>query len=262
MAIYKSKHTSNYTVIPNEVFKNGLSIESLGLLTYFLSLPADWKIYKTQLHAQLNIGRDKLDKLFKELADKGYIETITKRNNGRIGYDHAVYDDPAKNQSFRKEKQYSPYTEKPSTVKPYTEKPLTVKPLTVKPHLQSKHTQSKQLLSKDILSKHKESKHSIYQLAVDCWLKLHVNYIFNGMSGKHLKQLLDKIKTLLEKTNNDTSDESMISMFELIINNLPDWFKDKDLPVINSKFNEIIEQIKNSKNGKNKPSSKFNGFGI
>lgn len=124
-----------------------------------------------------------------------------------------------------------------------------------------KHARDKVAIDKQVnnqtIKPINNNKHNIYQLAVDYWLKLHVNYIFNGMSGKHLKQLLDKIKTLLEKTNNDTSDQSILSMFELIINNLPDWFKDKDLPVINSKFNEIIEQIKNSKNEKSKPSSKF-----
>lgn len=123
MAIYKSKHVSNYTVIPNEIFNSGLSIEAIGLLTYFLSLPHDWVIYKTTLHNSLNIGRDKLDKIFKELTDNKYIKSTKSNNNGKITYEHIVYDKP-----------YTeiPFTEKPSTVKPYTEKPSTVNP-----HLQS-----------------------------------------------------------------------------------------------------------------------------
>lgn len=121
MAIYKSKHASNYTVIPNDVFLHCLSVEALGLLTYFLHLPHDWVIYKTQLHTKLNLGREKLDRIFKELQDAGYIISIEKRTAGKIEYEHIVYDIPF-NGNIDKEK---PYTEKPLTVKPYTEKPLT-----------------------------------------------------------------------------------------------------------------------------------------
>lgn len=250
MAIFKSKHSSNYTIIPNEVFKDNLSIEAIGLLSYFLSLPHDWVIYKTTLHNTLNIGRDKLDKIFKELTDKKYIISSKYVKNGKISYNHEVFDKPqtSKNQKVKHKKSTphtdSPFTEIPLTEIPSTEKPLTEKPFTENPQLLSKHTQSKHIQSKHIINK----EYNAYQLAVDCWLKLHVNYLFNGVSGKHLKQLLDKIRQLLAKTNNDTSDQNVFNMFELIITNLPTWFQDKDLPIINSKFNEIIEQIKNNKN--------------
>ena len=62
--IIKSKHAGNYTILPNEVFEQQLSMEAIGLLSYFLSLPSDWVIYKSQLHSQLNIGREKLDRMF------------------------------------------------------------------------------------------------------------------------------------------------------------------------------------------------------
>lgn len=119
MAIYKSKHTQNFTVLNNEIFKAKLSIEAIGLLAYFLSLPHDWIIYKTQLHSQLNLGKDKLDRIFKELQKSGYVITIEKRNRGKIEYEHIVYDKP-----FNSE----PNTEKPLTEKPYTEKPYTANP--------------------------------------------------------------------------------------------------------------------------------------
>ena len=113
MAIYKSKHASNYTVLPNEVFKSKLSIEAIGLLAYFLSLPPDWVIYKTTLHNQLNIGRDKLNKVFDELRNAGYVISVEKRDAGKISYEHIVYD--------------TPYNGEPLTDKPSTEKPSTVK---------------------------------------------------------------------------------------------------------------------------------------
>jgi hypothetical protein len=117
MSIVKSKHASNYTVLPNEIFTSGLSIEAIGLLSYFLSLPHDWVIYKTQLHTQLNMGRDKVDRIFKELHDKGYLMSVKEFNNkGQFTYNHIIYDKP-----FNGE----PIADKPVTETPHTEKPLT-----------------------------------------------------------------------------------------------------------------------------------------
>ena len=131
MAIYKSKHASNYTVLPNEVFKSSLSIEAIGLLAYFLSLPPDWVIYKTTLHTQLNIGRDKLNTIFNELREAGYVISVEKRDGGRISYEHIVYD-------------------KPYNGEPLTELPLTEKPSTVEQPLLNKDISNKDILSKDI----------------------------------------------------------------------------------------------------------------
>lgn len=235
MAIYKSKHASNYTVLPNEVFKSKLSIEAIGLLAYFLSLPADWVIYKTTLHEQLNIGRDKLNTIFNELRDAGYLISVEKRDGGKISYEHIVYD--------------KPYNGEPSTEKPLTEKPSTVEPSTENMPLLNTNKQSTNILSKDILNKD-----NTYQLAVDFWLKdFRQGWTFSGIHGKHLKDLLGKFR----KINPNGSEEDIVLMFEYFCRNLPDWFKDKDLPVLNSKFNEIITQIKTQKNGITKK-SKFN----
>jgi len=129
MSIIKSKQASDYTVIPNKVFKSGLSIEAIGLLSYFLSLPHDWVIYKTKLHEQLNIGREKLDRMFKELQDSGYVLSVKRQQeSGQFEYEHIVYDKP-----FNDE----PHTALPHTVKPPTGKPLTGSPHTANQPLQS-----------------------------------------------------------------------------------------------------------------------------
>jgi hypothetical protein len=133
MAIIKSKHSSNFTVIPNEVFKSELSISAIGLLAYLLSLPHDWIIYKSNLHNQLKMGRDKLDRYFKELQSKGYVISVKKYNeDGTIGWEHIVYDYP-----FNRE----PSTEKPCTVKPSTGNPSTEKPSTENQQLLNKEYQ-------------------------------------------------------------------------------------------------------------------------
>jgi hypothetical protein len=131
MTIVKSKHAGNYTVIPNEIFKSDLSVEAIGLLSYFLSCPHDWVIHKTTIHTQLNMGREKLDRVFKELTKAGYLVSEKVVNEkGQFTYKHIIYD--------------VPYTEKPLTVKPYT-----VKPYTANQQLISKDIQSTNILKKD-----------------------------------------------------------------------------------------------------------------
>lgn len=141
MSIVKSKHASNYTVLPNEIFNSGLSIEAIGLLSYFLSLPHDWVIYKTQLHNQLNMGREKVDRIFKELQTKGYLLSVKQIDDkGKFTYNHIIYD-----KSYNGE----PTTELPPTDKPHTEKPLTDNIQLLSTNIQSTKLQSKEELKKD-----------------------------------------------------------------------------------------------------------------
>ena len=117
MAIYKSKHASNFTVVPNDVFKSGIDITSVGLLVYLLSLPHDWVVHKTTLHKQIGVGRDKLDRMFKDLQAHGYILSIKHQTKNGFDYEHIVYDKP-----YNGEKEISQNFH-PSTNTPPTEKP-------------------------------------------------------------------------------------------------------------------------------------------
>lgn len=88
-----------------------------------------------------------------------------------------------------------------------------------------------------------------YTDMVDFWLKvLHPDWSFDGIQGKHLKEIIRKIKELLKKGSKEVTDEAVSSAFVFICKNLPEYFKNKDLMVINSKFNEIIEDIKTNAN--------------
>lgn len=84
-----------------------------------------------------------------------------------------------------------------------------------------------------------------YQPCLDFWLKdFHPGWTFGGQQGKALKSIIKKIEKLRK---NET--DSIVELFKFICLKLPEWYKDKDLPIIDSKFNEIIEQIKIQKNG-------------
>ena len=95
MAIIKSKQAGNFTVLPNEIFKSNLSIEATGMLSYFLSLPHDWVIYKTKLHLTFNISVQRCNRIFKELQAKGYLVSVKKfGKDGKVNWEHIVYDYP------------------------------------------------------------------------------------------------------------------------------------------------------------------------
>ncbi len=122
MAIIKSKHSGDYTVIPNTICRSKMSLEAIGLLTILLSNRHDWIIYKTTLHNELGIGREKLNRIFKELQDNGYIISVKNIDpiTGHFEYTHVVYDKPFNGEEAK------PDTEIPSTEIPSTGLPSTV----------------------------------------------------------------------------------------------------------------------------------------
>lgn len=119
-------------------------------------------------------------------------------------------------------------------------------------------------------------KNVVYIQCVDFWLKtFHPGWTFGAIQGKHLKQLLNKIKTsLLEGKKFVYSDSVHVNAFQYFCLHLPDYFKDKELAKLNSSYNEILEQMKkgvtpqnngyNSKNSAaryNDAANRFKGAG-
>lgn len=94
--IIKSRTTERFTTLPNEVIKcRELSLEEKGLLTYLLSLPSDWVIYKQNLYNSLPDKKGSIDRAFRNLQKNGYILSIKVHDpkTGRfIGWNHVVYD--------------------------------------------------------------------------------------------------------------------------------------------------------------------------
>jgi len=93
-----------------------------------------------------------------------------------------------------------------------------------------------------------DDKSSVYSQCVDFWLKeFHPGWTFESVHGKHMKSILTKIKKLLDEDTGAADEVDEVETFKTMCLNLPDWFKAKDLAVVNSKFNEIIQEIKNGK---------------
>jgi DNA-directed RNA polymerase subunit E'/Rpb7 len=98
--IVRSKKTgkSRYTPISNEIIQSKtLTIEERGVLIYLLSLPEDWVIYKKYIWKDINIGRDKFNRIWANLVKYGYIvsiKVIDTNSNLIVGYNHVVYEEP------------------------------------------------------------------------------------------------------------------------------------------------------------------------
>jgi hypothetical protein len=98
--ILRSKKTakSRYTPISNEILQSTiLTPEEKSILVHLLSLPEDWVVYKGIIWKQMNMGRDRFNKNWKGLVEKGYIisiKLIDTNTNLISGYNHIVYEEP------------------------------------------------------------------------------------------------------------------------------------------------------------------------
>lgn len=87
MTIIKRKRNDQFAIIPNAVANDDrLSFEARGLLVYLLAKPHDWEIRRSDLQRAGGIGRDKAQKLMRELIGSGYMERGEDRRDtdGRI----------------------------------------------------------------------------------------------------------------------------------------------------------------------------------
>ena len=80
MAVLRHRCERDFTVIPNAVFKCGLSLKGIGLLCLLLSLPENWNFSTAGLCAICSSdGRDSICKGLKELEAARYLVRFKKR---------------------------------------------------------------------------------------------------------------------------------------------------------------------------------------
>lgn len=111
--IFRQKRTENFTVIPNEfLHSKTLSFKAKGILSYLLSLPADWELHVSQLATIASDGRDSVYNGILELVEAKYIWRRPRSGTEPGGWEYFVYDAP---------KADCPFTENPFTENPHTE---------------------------------------------------------------------------------------------------------------------------------------------
>lgn len=80
MAILKKRLTKNFVTIPNSILSdNQLSLDTIGVLVYLLSLPENWEVRADHIRKKFGIGKGKQQRIFKELEDAGYLIRETMR---------------------------------------------------------------------------------------------------------------------------------------------------------------------------------------
>ena len=108
--------TANYTIVINELFKrNDVSARAKGIYAYIMTLPDNWKIYKSELYEHFSEGRDSIDKAFKELEKLGYItKERAKNKDGKFdGWNYEIFESLDDTDSLKNRK-----SEMPKSVNP------------------------------------------------------------------------------------------------------------------------------------------------
>lgn len=86
-----------YSQIPNAMLQDcNLSMKAKGLLSFLLSLPPDWVIYKSTLPSYFSDGYSAISSAWDELVDAGYILSVQMIGDGHKfqGWNHIVYYEP------------------------------------------------------------------------------------------------------------------------------------------------------------------------
>jgi hypothetical protein len=97
MSVVRRHHNSNFTVVPNAIFEDPrLSIEAKGVLGHLLSRPHNWTVRLAQVARTLKVGRDKMQRIFNELIDAGYVLRGRPRmaNQQWAPIEYIVFDQP------------------------------------------------------------------------------------------------------------------------------------------------------------------------
>ena len=86
----------NYTPLSNQLLQNNhLSLDTRGLLSYLVSLPTDWIVYKQNIQKQFGFGRKKMDRMWSEAKEFGYLQSEKFReNDGTWNYIYTISDVP------------------------------------------------------------------------------------------------------------------------------------------------------------------------
>lgn len=115
----------NYTILNNTCIRDKrLSLKAKGLHTYFMSLPPNWNLYKSELVKHSRDGIDSVNSAIKELVELGYVEITEQKRSADGRFAGKAYGFHAKPINTDEDnRQGFPVTVKPLTDKPFTENP-------------------------------------------------------------------------------------------------------------------------------------------
>ena len=113
--IIKAKSERDFTMLSNKLLQDcTLTIEEKGLLVYLLSLPCDWVLYKKHLPEKTGESKGTIDRVFKQLQEKGYIvsvKVIDEETKLFKGWNHIVNEIPTSAESDTQKTPTSAFTD-------------------------------------------------------------------------------------------------------------------------------------------------------
>lgn len=95
MRVIKSWST-DFTIIPNEIYRHNISLKALGLYTYIAQKPDSWNFSIGGTSSQVGDGKDSIRSAIKELEKAGFLARYQKREkDGTLGDGvWMIYDKP------------------------------------------------------------------------------------------------------------------------------------------------------------------------
>lgn len=95
--ILRGRRRNAYTIISNSALQDAsLSLEAIGLLACILSFPEHWAFNRAHARQRFGIGREKLDRILKELKDAGYVRHTQERDDhGRMSQSTYIFTEDA-----------------------------------------------------------------------------------------------------------------------------------------------------------------------
>lgn len=249
-----------YAVIPASVLMDNNLSDKQKLLIALVSNLSNEKGYcfasNRYLGERLNCSEVTIRQNVTFLEEYGLLSRVLKlKASGEIDYRALTVlkkDPPIKNNRTPDEIQSDPSDEKQS----YNNKYINNKEYNLFPETSSGNNPDG-----DGTIIKKETVPPLYSKMIDIWFtEIHPDFVFSKIDGLKMKSVIKKTTTLLSKYNRPTRDEDVSGFFRMVCQNLPDFFKDKDLKTIDADFNQIIEKIKSTNNGTNKntkPTSKY-----
>ena len=204
--IFRQKRSSNFTVIPNEfLHSEGLSFKAKGLLSYLLSLPADWEVHISHLATASKDGQDSVSSGISELIDAHYIWRRPRSGSEPGGWEYFIYDAP---------QQESPFGENPIREIPNAENPDSGKSATTKNYDNEKRTK----ISKDTRTTEEfvEDLKRIYDyIDIDTELKRIDAWLLNHPDRKKTRRFVINWLNRVEKPmQKETSSGNMLGIYQ------------------------------------------------
>lgn len=267
MAIIKAKQKKDYLEIPNSSARDkDISLEAKGLLCVLLSMPDDWKIYKRQISDYSTNGISSTTRAFNELIEKCYIIDHGRQRDEKGFLKESLYEVHQKPQPMHENRaQDNPAqdnrTLQSNTIHSITEIQEKLKSnktlITNEESVDSSENSDNTLFGETPKPKSKKGKkekvpaHPAYTPIVKFFCEEYwPDYKFFGArDGKQVKEIISQIERMLSRHGEDYSAERVVEFFSAVVTNAPQFYQKKSLPVINSKFSEIVEEIKKERNG-------------